>query len=70
MEKAPRPPNRKRHEEQVTELSSKIKVLEDNRSKQNERLRMCRESVGNFRERRDRISAQKFDLDEKLNVLF
>ena len=69
MERAPRPPNRKKHEEQVNDITSKIKSLEDSRQKQNERLRVARESVGNFREWRDRISAQKFDLDEKLNVI-
>ena len=68
-EKAPRPPNRKKHEEQMSELSAKIKELDDAKQKSNDRLRFARESVSGFREKRDRISAEKADLEDKLNVI-
>ncbi len=65
----PRPPNRKKHDEQVSEFNAKIKDLEDKRHKANERLRTNREWVSGFREKRDRISSEKADLDDKLNVI-
>lgn len=69
IEKAPRPPNRKKHEEQVADLSGKIKSLEDLRQKANDKLRTSRDAVAGFRDRRDRISTDKADLDDKLNVI-
>ena len=68
-EKAPRPPNRKKNEEQLADLTSKIKELEDAKQKSSEKLRMAREQVNNLRDRRDQVSGQKFDVDEKLNVI-
>ena len=68
-EKAPRPPNRKRHEEQISELAGKIKELDDAKQKANDKLRFARETVSGFREKRDRISAEKADLEDKLNVI-
>ena len=68
-EKAPRPPNRKKHEEQMSDLGAKIKELDDAKQKANDRLRFARESVSGFREKRDRISAEKADLEDKLNVI-
>ena len=69
FEGPPKAPNRKKHEEQVQELALKIKALEDARQKAAEKLRLTRENVGGFRDRRDRISAEKADLDEKFNVI-
>ena len=68
-EKAPRPPNRKRNEEQLAELTSKIKELEDAKQKYSEKLRVLREQVNCLRDRRDQISGQKYDVDEKWNVI-
>ena len=68
-EKAPRPPNRKRHEEQISELTTNIKELEDEKQKANDKLRFAREIVSGFREKRDRISTEKADLEDKLNVI-
>jgi len=68
-EKAPRPPNRKRNEEQLAELTSKIKELEDAKQKYSEKLRVVREQVNSLRDRRDQISGQKYDVDEKWNVI-
>ena len=47
----------------------KIKELEDAKQKSSEKLRMAREQVNNLRDRRDQVSGQKFDVDEKLNVI-
>ena len=68
-EKAPRPPNRKKNEEQLADLTAKIKDLEDAKQKSSEKLRVVREQVNIFRDRRDQISGQKFDVVEKLNVI-
>ena len=65
----PRPPNRKRHEEQISELTTKIKEFDDAKQKANDKLRFAREIVSGFREKRDRISAEKADLEDKLNVI-
>lgn len=53
----------------MAELSGKIKSLEDLRQKANDKLRTSRDAVAAFRDRRDRISAEKADLDDKLNVI-
>ena len=53
----------------MSELSAKIKELDDAKQKSNDRLRFARESVSGFREKRDRISAEKADLEDKLNVI-
>ena len=68
-EKAPRPPNRKKNDEELADLTVKIKELEDAKQKSSEQLRLAREQVNCFRDRRDQISGQKYDVDEKLNVI-
>ena len=68
-EKAPRPPNRKKHDELVSELSAKLKTLEDTRQKASERLRVSRELVSGLRDRRDRLATDKSDLDDRVNVV-
>merc|ERR1712062_615013 len=65
----PRPPNRKGHEEQISELTTKIKEFDDAKQKANDKLRFAREIVSGFREKRERISAEKADLEDKLNVI-
>ena len=68
-EKAPRPPNRKKHDEMLNELSTKIKELEDTRGKANERLRVTRDLASGLRDRRDRVSSEKADLEDRINVV-
>ena len=71
-EKAPpRPPNpnRKKHDEQVSELTAKLKKLEDSRQKATERLRVSRELVSGLRDRRDRLASDKSDLEDRINVV-
>ena len=53
----------------MTDLAAKIKEIEDSRQKANEKLRATRELVSGIRERRERVSADKADLDEKLNFV-
>ena len=64
-----RPPNRKKHDEQISELAAKIKSLEDERGKSSEKLRLTREAVTGYRDRRDQISADKSELEDDLNVI-
>jgi chromosome segregation ATPase len=68
-EKAPRPPNRKKHDENMTNLAATIKDLEDKKAKGNERLRVLRDLIGGLRDRRERIQSEKADLEERLNVI-
>ena len=71
-EKAPRPPpnpNRKKHDEKISELSAKLKKLEDDRQKASERLRVSRELVSGLRDRRDRLASDKSDLEDRINVV-
>ena len=53
----------------MTELSTKIKALEDARGKANEKMRLAREAVGGYHEQRDRISSEKSELEEELTVI-
>ena len=53
----------------MADLTVKIKELEDAKQKSSEQLRLAREQVNCFRDRRDQISGQKYDVDEKLNVI-
>ena len=69
QEKAPRPPNRKKHDELVIELSTQLKKLEDARQKSNEKLRVTRELVSGLRDRRDRVGSEKADIEDRINVV-
>ena len=53
----------------LNELSTKIKELEDTRGKANERLRVTRDLASGLRDRRDRVSSEKADLEDRINVV-
>ena len=53
----------------LNDLSTKLKELEDARGKANERLRVTRELVSGLRDRRDRVSSEKADLEDRINIV-
>ena len=53
----------------LNDLSTKLKELEDTRGKANERLRVSRDLVSGLRDRREKVSSEKADLEDRINIV-